>query len=262
MRLYDLPVTWISNELDSKIINKVRTWLQYPINSCVAEIAYLPLSHGGLGIPSLKSISEKQRLSVRAGLRDNRDAKIQLLWAETSPKNVLIDSLLNNSTFPEARRFLNQQSLSTNMNHINSLQIQGPSISTINAELKTQEINRWANLSLTLPESSFKFVRKALQQQLATAANMKRCRGRATSNLCTLCNEIQTNTHVLSNCSSPGPLSCYSKRRNTILSILVEYLTSMLPPSLYADLPQKTSYQHQTIFHTLRPDLAIHINNR
>src|SRR6267154_1056399 len=261
LRLYSLSHTWISNELDSIITNKIKTWLQYPINTCVAEIAQLPLSHGGLEIPSLKTISEKQRLSVRAGLRDNSDASIQLLWTETSSKNISTDSLLNNSNYLDARRTLNQQSISRSLNHINRLKIQSPSITTINTELKKQEIKRWSNFTLTLPESVFKFIRKAIQQQLATASNMKRW-GRSVNNVCTLCKAIQTNKHVLSNCSSSASLSRYSKRHNSILAILVEYLTSVLPSSntLYVDLPHRTPIN--TIFNTLRPDLVINHNNK
>ena len=261
LRLYSLSHTWIINELDSIITKKIQTWLQYPINTCVAEIAQLPLSHGGLGIPSLKTISEKQRLSVRSGLRDNSDPSIQLLWTETSSKNIPIDSLLNNSNYLDARRTLNQQSISRSLNHVNSLETQGPLISAINTELKKQEIKRWSNFTLALPEGVFKFARKALQQQLATAANMKRW-GRSADNVCTLCKSVQTNKHVLSNCSSPGPLSRYSKRHNSVLTILVEYLTSVLPSSntLYVDLPHRTPIS--TIFHTLRPDLVVHHNNK
>lgn len=200
-------------------------------------------------------------MSVRSGLRDNSDASIKLLWAETSSKNIPTDSLLNNSSYLDARRTLNQQSISHSLNHVNRLEVQGPSITAINSELKKQEIKRWSNFTRTLPESSFKFVRKALQQQLATAANMKRW-GRSVNNLCTLCQAIQTNKHVLSNCSAPGPLSRYSVRHNNILTILIEYLISVLPSSstFYADLPHRAPIS--TIFHTLRPDLVIQLNNK
>src|SRR6184192_2308498 len=160
LRLYSFSHTWILNELDSIITNTIRTWLQYPVNTSVAEIVQLPLSHGGLGIPSLKTISEKQRLSVRAGLRDNSDGTIRLLWTETSLKNIPTDSLLNNSNYPEARRTLNQQSISHSLSHVNNLEIQGPSISAINTELKKQEIKRWSNFTATLPESIFKLLEK------------------------------------------------------------------------------------------------------
>ena len=238
LRLYNLSKTWIQNELDSLITNKIRSWLQYPINTCVEEIVQLPLCHGGLGIPSLKTIAERQSLSVRAGLRDNKDASIRLLWAETSYKNVPIDAFLLNTSFLDARRNLTNDSTSRSLAHVNSLEIQGTLVSSINSCLSSQEISRWSKYTLTLLESSFKFVRKALQQQLATAANMKRW-GRSAANLCTLCSAVQTNKHVLSNCSSPSTLHRYSNRHNSILTILAEYFKSVLPSthSLFVDLP-------------------------
>jgi hypothetical protein len=256
LRLYNFSQTWLQNELDSLITNYIRSWLQYPINSCVSEIIHLPLSYGGLGIPSLKAIAAKHNLSVRAGLRDNEDPNMKLLWEITSPKHIPTDTLLLNSTFSEACHKLSQTSLSSSLIHIKSLVVQGPSISAINSELEKKEIKRWSNFSLSLPDSTFKFLRKALQQQLATAANMQRWH-RTGSNLCSLCQSVQTNKHVLSNCSFPGSLARYSDRHNSILKIIFDYLMSVLPSSftIYVDLP--TSNPINTIFNTLRPDLAI-----
>ena len=86
--------------------------------------------------------------------------------------------------------------------------------------------------------------------------------GRSLCNLCTLCRCAQTNKHVLSNCSAPGPLSRYSNRHNNILAIITDYLTSILPSShsLYVDLPNRKPIS--TIFKTLRPDLVIYFNNK
>ena len=181
---------------------------------------------------------------------------MKLLWEITSPKHIPTDALLLNSTFSEACHKLSQTSLSSSLNHIKSLVVQGPSISAINSELEKKEIKRWSNFSLSLPDSTFKFLRKALQQQLATAANMQRWH-RTGSNLCSLCQSVQTNKHVLSNCSFPGSLARYSARHNSILKIIFDYLMSVLPSSftIYVDLP--TSNPINTIFNTLRPDLAI-----
>ena len=181
---------------------------------------------------------------------------MRLLWEMTSHKNIPTDTLLLNSNFPEASRKLSLESLSGSLNHIESLVLQGPSISSINSTLKKAEIKRWSNLSLSLPDSTFKFVRKALQNQLATAANMQRWH-RTLSNLCCLCKSIQTNKHVLSNCSFPGSLSRYTVRHNSILTIISDYLKATLPSSftLYVDLPNNNSIS--SLFDSLRPDLAI-----
>lgn len=261
LRLYCLPQTWISNYLDSIIVNQIRTWLQYPINTCVAEIMHLPLSKGGLGIPSFKSIAQKQCLSVRAGLRDNSDESIRLVWAETAIKNIPTDSLLKNSNFSKANQTLDNVLKASALDHVKSLVVQGSLVNAINEEIDNREVKRWSTCTLALSESCFKFARKALQQQLATAANMVRW-GRSNSNLCSLCRLIQTNKHVLANCPAPGPLSRYTNRHNSILAIIVDYLTSVLPPSstLYADLPNKNPIN--LLFNSLRPDLVVCANRK
>jgi hypothetical protein len=261
LRLYDLSQTWIQNELDTAIINSIRDWFQYPTNSCVAEIIHLPLSYGGLGIPSLKFIAAKQSLSVRANLKVNSDPSMRLLWEATSPKNIPTDARIVNSTLPEAVRNLSAEALASSLNHIESLTVQGPSISSISSVLGRQEIKRWSNFSLSLPDNTFKFVRKALQNQLATASNMKLWH-RIPNNLCTLCKCVQTNKHVLSNCSFPGSLSRYTDRHNDILRITANYIKSSISSSstLYADLPNNNSIA--TLFHSQRPDLAIITGNK
>jgi hypothetical protein len=186
---------------------------------------------------------------------------MRLLWEATSPKNIPTDARIVNSTLPEAVRNLSAEALASSLNHIESLTVQGPSISSINSVLGRQEVKRWSNFALSLPDNTFKFVRKALQNQLATASNMKLWH-RIPNNLCTLCKCVQTNKHVLSNCSFPGSLSRYTDRHNDILRITANYIKSSISSSstLYADLPNNNSIA--TLFHSQRPDLAIITGNK
>ena len=80
---------------------------------------------------------------------------------------------------------------------------------------------------------------------------------RTASNLCCLCQSVQTNKHVLSNCSFPGSLARYSDRHNSILTIIYNYLKSTLPFStlVYVDLPNSNPIN--ILFNNLRPDLAV-----
>jgi len=69
----------------------------------------------------------------------------------------------------------------------------------------------WSKSVNQLPGYEYNFVRKAMQSQLPTLNNLHRW-GRASSNLCPMCNKIQSNKHVLSNCSSNGALSRFTRR--------------------------------------------------
>ena len=168
---------------------------------------------GGLGIPSLKNIAEKLTLTKRSSLKTNRDAEMQAIWRETSVKNVEIDSRLLTNDLITAKRGLNSEFVSKCLDHVDTLTVQGPLISSINSVLKKSEISRWSQITNKLPEASFKFVRKGVQQQLATASNLMKW-GRTQSNLCLFCKIIQTNKHVLSNCSTEGSLARYTDRHN------------------------------------------------
>ena len=126
--------------------------------------------------------------------------------------------------------------------------------------LKKSEIVRWMHCILSLPEASFKFAHRACLNQLATASNLTRW-GRSLSNLCTLCNAIQTNKHVLSNCSALSALARYTARHDSILSILIDFLNSSIKDSvLYSDLRGAQSIHH--CFRSLRPHRRVEIWSR
>ena len=84
----------------------------------------------------------------------------------------------------------------------------------------------------------FNFVRKAIVQQLPTAANLVRW-GKSVDPLCPLCqNSSQSNKHVLSCCGSSVALDRYKKRHDAILKILADWITNHIKPDreIYVDL--------------------------
>ena len=62
LRLYNLSYTWITNNLDSIMTNHIRSWLNYPVNTYVAEIAHLPFSKEGLNISFTAQHLQKKAL--------------------------------------------------------------------------------------------------------------------------------------------------------------------------------------------------------
>src|SRR5260221_4456184 len=78
-----------------------------------------------------------------------------------------------------------------------------------------------------------------------------------TSNQCPLCNQIQTNKHVLTNCSSPYVLQRYKRRHDAALYILCNWLRTALISEtvLHAD---KAGFESlNSIFVNVRPDIAV-----
>ena len=104
----------------------------------------------------------------------------------------------------------------------------------------------------------YNFVRKAIQSQLPTFDNLHRW-GRAHSNICPMCSKVQTNKHVLSNCSSSGALNRYTIRHDKILKLLVDWIAPKLDSGtqLYQDLSLPSYKQVTDLFINLRPDIAV-----
>ena len=144
------------------------------------------------------------------------------------------------------------------MLHLTGLPYQGKSIKILTENLPKNIIADWTKITYFLPGFLFNFTRKALQSQLPTLANLVRW-GRASSNLCPLCNAVQSNKHVLSNCSHPHALSRYTNRHNKILELLAAWFSTSLDNklTLYVDLPGSKYMQVSDIFSSLRPDMAI-----
>ena len=111
--------------------------------------------------------------------------------------------------------------------HISSLTLQCQILIAVNKFIKQAEINQWSKCIINLEDAAFRFVRKAIIQQLPTKSNLARW-GKSLTNLCPLCNTLQTNKHVLSACSSSTALDRFTARHNAVLSKLLVWLCQAL----------------------------------
>ena len=147
--------------------------------------------------------------------------------------------------------------------HIESLVLQGTLIKSVMESVNKKVIKSWSAFTNNFPASLFKFVRKAVQQQLPTASNLVRW-GRKKDSACPLCQKIQTNKHVLSNCSSTIALKRYTTSHDSVLDILAAWiLTSKLPnSSLHVDSASDCFRKVNEIFLSVRPDIVIASPNR
>ena len=84
LRLYNIGKTWISRSLDFLCYQHIRIWLELPVSCCVKEIATLPKSKCGLGIPSLSDDYERLWLKKRYNLQNSTQPDIQQIWEESS----------------------------------------------------------------------------------------------------------------------------------------------------------------------------------
>ena len=83
--------------------------------------------------------------------------------------------------------------------------------------------------------------------------------GRINNGNCSLCSKIQSNKHVLSNCSSDHALKRYRGRHDAVLEIIAKWISDSITNghALHADLPDNRFKPLSEIFQNLRPDIAI-----
>ena len=256
----DFAETWLSTILDNTVHLHIRRWLQLPINTCVEEVVSLPTKMCGLNIPSIKNYAANLRLTMRSGLMNSKSSDINQLWKDTNVKNVLIDSaLMNAGSLQTAKKVLKLQSQNSALEHVSSLQLQGLSITSVIDNIKSSTILAWSKTIQSLSTVLFCFTRKGLQQQLATMTNLSRW-GKTNSAKCPLCQQDQTNKHVLSNCAAPAALKRFKFRHDAVLYIFCNWLKSVIFPgaTLYADIPGFEALD--AIFVSLRPDIAVTYN--
>jgi hypothetical protein len=262
LRIYNLSVTWVSENIDTLFVRYVRNWLEAPISSCVAECLNTPINKCGLGVPSFKNKLERLKLSKRSALKNSKHENINLLFSETSPNYVNQDSILLNSTFKEAHSTLIKKQENEAVQHFLGLDYQGKSAKTIIGALTSKSIDHWSKTVDNVPGYLFNFARKALQSQLPTLANLHRW-GKSATNTCPLCGAVQTNKYVLTNCSNQIVLARFLSRHNKILELLANWFSVHISndSKLFVDLPNSSYMQTLDLFNNLRPDLAILCND-
>jgi len=182
------------------------------------------------------------------------------LWRETASRNINTDArLINGKPLQAVKKEIKLEYVAKSLNHVSSLSVQGILVTAIIDVIKPSNIARWSTEVNNLPSTLFCFARKALQQQLATNANLHRW-GKAQNPNCSLCGVApQTNKHVLNNCGSPAALDRYKVRHDAALNSICRWLSSVIDPSdtLHADLPDSNYKPLDTLFKNLRPDIAI-----
>ena len=261
LKIYNLPLTWIEQNLDAVCIQYIRKWSEQPISSCVAEHAATPKCQGGLGIKSIKSLAQKMNLLARYTLKNSQHDEIQDIWKSTS-SNQNVDSdaqLLNCPTLQAAQRSLDNKQSSDAFNYFSSLPYQGINAKAVNLAIPKVNISTWSKCLDHCSSGIHNFAIKALKQVLPTSANLVRWKKQSNAS-CALCQgSSQTNKHVFSNCSSTVALERYTTRHNAILLILSNWLSEALPKTftIHVDLPNTLFKPVNKLFGTRRPDIVI-----
>ena len=124
----------------------VRDWLETPISSCVSEFQMLPVNRTGLAIPSFEEVAEKISLKKTHTMKNGQSSVAQQIWSETSSKHVATDELINKSASLRAASIeLTQRHTQEAWSHVQSLTVQGASVSAIVENIQKKNITAWSN---------------------------------------------------------------------------------------------------------------------
>ena len=263
LRLYNFPLTWIALHLDAACTKHIRDWLELPLSACVKESVNIRKKEGGLGVDTIQHLSQKMQLLKRNTLRQSTSEDIRGIWSSSSsaPNNIATDDLLiHNKSAKNAVKVLKNNCQQKSLDHLLDLPLQGVVSKSILDNIKSSDIKIWGRSVELMAACIFNFSRQALLQILPTTAMLFRW-NRSPDPFCTLCKKSipQTNKHVLSNCGSVAALHRYSVRHDSILQLLVQWLTTSVPPesTVYADLPHSNTRPVRDLFQGVRPDIAI-----
>ena len=238
----------------------MRKWLQLPVDSCLKEFAVISKSGCGLGIPSFKNLSEQLLVQKRHRMLHNTQPEMQQIWKDTSYLHTVADSLLlHDQSAAAASNSMREIQEEKAESHIFSLVVQGRAVKTIRETISRHNIVSWSAVLDSLPQHLFTFARKALIQQLPTASNLFKWKKIAKPECC-LCNRIQSNKHVLANCSAPTSLERYTRRHNNVLLLIATWLRSVKSDDqeLYVDFPSTEWNPVVAIFQQFcRPDIVL-----
>ncbi|XP_028418767.1 uncharacterized protein LOC114544297 [Dendronephthya gigantea] len=243
----DLSKTWVIENIDSKINNYIRTWLELPISGTLSTV-FLTRNKFGLSI-SPPSIKFTQCQTVRRNaLKTSPNTVISKLWKSTSnSKNIQYD--VYTSTKQIIKEFRSRQEDKLRK----QLTCQGSFFRNVSKFCHSELTRMWCASQTNLPRNIFNFTIRYINNSLPTRQNLARWGLSATSD-CSNCLSPETLLHVVAGCKSY--LERFTWRHDSILNLLAANLQTINGATLFADLP---NYKSPSIItgNSHRPDLLL-----
>jgi hypothetical protein len=253
LRHYVLSPTWIKTNLDSLITDRVRRWMDLP-PSATAHFFPLPNKLLGLDLVLPSMLAEACQMGTSMTLAHSSDPRMSKLLHLGGIKPCAPSFLA--LARREASTALRRGQRDKQLERLDGLQIQSTLMKALRAELPTKELEAWTRHIALLTPSITSFARKALLSCLPTNSNLARW-GRNQSDSCPACNNLETQNHILNNCSVAAVQGRYSWRHNAVLRLVVAHILAHIPSSsiLYADLPGCPN--PSAIYNTIIPDITV-----
>ena len=253
---HPLPATWLKTCLDSMVLYRVRRWLDLPPG---ATAHFIPLPHKLLGMNLIlpSQLADLCRLGTRWTLANSQDPRMRTLHdlsqrAHPLPFHLPGFSATREKVVERAKDVQQERSLTS----LDGLQIQSVLLKSLRTSLPQSELKSWSCHLLTVISSVSNFARKALVRCLPTNSNLHRW-DRSKSESCPHCGQLETENHILNNCSVAATEGRYTWRHNAVLRYLLAIILPKMSDhhTVYADLPDQRS--PSDLFTDILPDITV-----
>ena len=237
------------------------------------SLLFLPVRKGGLGLPTLTGLYEKQQSALKVQLLLSHDHSVRAIAThqqslEMASKRQKFRPAETAQQVMDAHPDAGRKVLVKRVRNLIASE-EGEELATALHVLPQQgEMVRhfegnsaaiWARCLEKLPPEPLRFALNAAVDTLPTNYNLHKW-GKRTSAMCPLCSESrQSLQHVLNNCSKAMELRRYSERHDQVLHTLSSFVKRRLPPSfsITTDLhDQRYLFPQHITPTTLRPDIV------
>ena len=252
--IYPLTISWVHSNMDSLISKYIRKWFQIPISGNISHLKFSK-SQLGIGFCSISDIYNQCKITVRRILRTSVNPDIHQLYTITSPKNIVVDDIIEKAATGITKQYqlknatkkiLEKENLAQIWSNFVDLKEQCSIIIRITDSCYKKSFELWYGVVSRMPSNIICFARKALILSLGNNSNLKRWNIRDSAG-CDLCQKLQTQLHVFSNCKVALEQGRYTWRHDSILITIIHHFKAIVNEDLrlFADCPK---FRHSVYF--------------
>ena len=112
LTVYEFPLTWLKQNLDSSVLYYVRRWLQFHLGTNTTHLT-LPSKYLGAGVSLISDLFEKCQLSKRTLLKGSSHANIKKLYCLTSGTHISSNEIMEGyKDFTDLQNHVRKRSIS------------------------------------------------------------------------------------------------------------------------------------------------------
>ena len=170
--VYHLSLTWITQNLDDKIVSYVKKWLHFHHGANLSHLK-LSVSKFGFGLQLASNVLQYCKLSIRKILSKSINTEIRALFKITNYNNITTDSIIiSNERNPKSA--LEYQIENNVLEHLSTLKEQNSIMRHIKQVSTGKQISNWKAISDRMPKNIYVFVGRALIYSLPNNSNLHR----------------------------------------------------------------------------------------